>query len=869
MPPCARRLVGLLLWLAAAFSPALDPSQPIEQYGFDVWTSRQGLPQNSVNVILQTRNGYLWLGTEEGLVRFDGVRFMVYSTRNVAAFRQNTVESLVEAPDGDLWIGTVDGLLRRHGEEFTAYREKDGLPDESITALAVTGDGDLWIGTDHGGLARRTPAGLFTTYGHERGLPDDRITSLATVGGSLWITTAGGLARLRDGRVSAFPVGRDGMAARIGSLYATKKGTLWAASSVGLLQIVGDHIVRTWTGRDGMPDGLPSAMLEDRDGSLWIGPGGGDAGAGIARLRDGRVERYSAAHGLPRDVIVISLFEDLEGSVWIGTVGNGLLRFRPAAVRTFTTLNGLNNDYVHNVLEGPDGTVWAGTRGGGVNAVRDLRVGNPVTVRDGLPGDVVMSLALSAHGDLWIGTAHGGVSLLEKGASRPRAPLTGLPDAGPRALLEDRAGALWIGTAGEGLLRYRNGALDRFRASDAIAGDVVNVLCEARDGSIWAGTNTGLSRWKNGAWTTYRESEGLSSAAVKSLLADADGTLWIGTSGGGLVRLRNGRFQAVQARDGLYDDVVFSILDDRLGNLWMSCNRGIFRVARKDLESFFAGQHASVECRSYDEQDGMKSAECNGSFQPSGWRGRDGSLWFATIQGIALIRPGAIRVNTHEPPVLIERLVVDAKSHPLRKGLEIPPGSRTLQIDFTGLSFLAPEKMRFQYHLKGFDEGWVDAGTRRSAYYTNLSPGDYEFRVIAANGDGIWNRTGAVIAFSIQPSFTQTPLFAVLVLLAAAAAAFGLYRMRVRSLKSKARVLERAITEAMSNIRVLRGLFPICAACKKIRDDGGYWKQIDSYIRDHSEAEFSHSICPECMERLYPDFAAESPAEAIEAEKTS
>jgi hypothetical protein len=311
----------------------------------------------------------------------------------------------------------------------------------------------------------------------------------------------------------------------------------------------------------------------------------------------------------------------------------------------------------------------------------------------------------------------------------------------------------------------------------------------------------------------------------------------------------------VKARQGLFDDVVFAILDDGRGNLWMSCNRGIFRVARGELNEFFSGRRSAVTSVAYGEADGMKSAECNGSFQPAGWKGRDGRLWFPTIRGVVVVDPAAMRVNTEAPPVVLERVVADGRDFGLAPGRALPAGTRSIELGYTGLSFLGADRMLFRYRLEGFDAGWVEAGTRRVAYYTNVPPGRYVFHVIACNRDGVWNRSGAALPLAIEPRLTETRLFTGLVAGSIAALALGVYLLRVRRLKTRQRELEAGIAEALSNIRVLRGLFPICASCKKIRDDQGQWSQIESYIRDRSEAEFSHAICPECMERLYPEYA--------------
>lgn len=848
-----------LLFSSPTRARGLDPAQSIEQYGLDSWTSREGLPQNSVDVILQTRDGYLWLGTEEGLVRFDGVRFTVYSSRTVAAFHQNDVTALAQDADGDLWIGTPRGLIRRHGEEFTSFGKADRLPDDEISALAAAPDGTLWIGTAKNGLAVRSAAGVFSTAANRaRGLPGDEVTTLLrTRDGSLWIGTTGGLARLRDGRLTSYARARSVehvSVLHIHDICESKNGALWIATSEGLLRLSGDAgldeaDLESWADRPGMPKGSVSTVLEDRDGSLWIGDE-----SGVARMRDGKVERLTSAEGLPA-TLVISFFEDREGSLWVGTVGAGILRFREAPVRTFTRRDGLTNDFVRPVLEAADGTIWAGTRAG-VNLIRAGRVIGSVTTRDGLPDDSITALAPSSDGSMWVGTGAGAVALVSRGRARTLTTAAGPSTASVRVLLEDHAGSLWIGTAGGGLIRFEQGAFSKLTSAQGLAGDDVVALREGPDGSLWIATRTGLSCLRGGKFEALPSltGQGTSGSSVLSLLADPDGTLWIGTTGDGLQRLRSGRISALTARNGLFDDVVFSIVDDRRGNFWMSCNRGIFRVARAELEEFFAGKRPRVTSVSYSEADGMRSAECNGSFQPSAWRSQDGGLWFATIQGVSVIYPSAIRRNSKTPPVILERVVVDSREVALGPKIQIAPGSRSLELQFTGLSFLNSPKMLFRYRLEGFDDAWVDAGGRRTAYYTNLPPGDYVFRVIAANADGVWNRAGASLRLKIQPRFTETPVFAIGAALVLAGTAFAIFRLRLRRLNQRAKELQAAVTEAMSNIRILRGLFPICASCKKIRDDGGYWKQIDGYIRDHSEAEFSHSICPDCMERLYPEF---------------
>jgi ligand-binding sensor domain-containing protein len=842
--------LGAVFLFAAASARGLDPSKSIAQYGLDSWLARDGLPQNSASTICQTRNGYLWFGTEEGLVRFDGVRFSVYSTRNTPAFRENTVEALAEGTDGSLWVGTTRGLLRKSGERFKAYGQSDGLPDDSVLALLADRDGTLWIGTERRGLAHWSRERFLPSPAGARGLPSEKVTALArSRDGALWAGTDRGLARLQKGEVISYRK-RDGLPSdRITDLRESRDGSLWVGTAGGLARISDGRVAAVFTARDGLTSDNVGSLFEDRDGSLWIGTRGG-----LCRLRNGAVERFTSAEGLPNDVVT-ALFEDHEGSIWFGTDGGGLSRLWDGPIISYTIREGLSNDFVWPVLEDAAGTIWVGTRGGGLNRLRDGRF-SALTARDGLPLDSVSALSLAREGGLWIGTSGGVLARWQEGrvtfSNRKE-----LPSRSIRVLLEDRHGALWIGTDGGGLVRLDKGRFSAFSSADGLAGETVNSLCEDAEGSLWIGTLTGLSRWKDGGFVAFREKDGLASDSIRALHADSDGTLWIGTSGGGLMRFSRGRFGAVTVRQGLFDDVVFAILDDARGNLWMSCNHGIFRVARKELDDFFAGRRAGVTSVSYGEADGMKSAECNGSFQPAGWRSHDGRLWFSTIRGVAVVDPAAIHVNTEPPPVVLERIVADGRDYGSASGQRLPAGTRSIELHYTGLSFLGAARVQFQYRLDDFDADWVDVGTRRVAYYTNVPPGRYVFRVIACNRDGVWNRVGAALPLTIAPRLTETRLFWGTVAAVVVGLGFAAYRLRVRSLQAQARELEAGIQVALSKIRVLRGLFPICASCKKIRDDKGYWSQIESYIRDRSEAEFSHSICPECAKKLYPEYAEE------------
>jgi hypothetical protein len=343
-----------------------------------------------------------------------------------------------------------------------------------------------------------------------------------------------------------------------------------------------------------------------------------------------------------------------------------------------------------------------------------------------------------------------------------------------------------------------------------------------------------------------------------SLFEDENKALWIGTYGGGLNRLKDGQFTALTTKQGMYDNSAFRILEDAQKNFWLTCNRGIYRVSERELNDCADGKTQTIYCTVFGMADGLRSVKCNGSCQPAGIRTRDGRLWFPTIKGAAIIDPVKIQQNTYLPPVLIERVLFDKQEVMIDSLVQVGPGDGNLEFYYTALSYAAPKMVSFKYMLVGFDKDWIDAGVRRVAYYTNVPPGSYMFKVIACNNDGVWNTKGATLELSLAAHFYQTTWFYGLVLVALGGAGFGVHRLRVWRLLVKEKMLKTYVEEAMAKIKVLNGLIPICASCKKIRNDKGYWSQLEEYINEHSEATFSHGVCPECAEKLYGGYLTKS-----------
>ena len=754
---------------------ALDGKRGLSQYSLSIWQTRDGLPQNTIQTLIQTHDGYIWVGTLEGLVRFDGVRFQTFDRRNTPQMLSNVVRALLESRRGELWIGTNAGLLRLLDGQFTAYTTDEGLSHNFVTVLCETGDGSLWVGTAGGGLDRLRD-GKFTHYSTREGLSGDYITALhAGEDGSLWVGTTQGLSISRGGGFESYTTATGLANDRVQALCGDGAGGVWVGTDGGL-QRLRDGEFTNYTGRDGLADGDIHALLRDREGSLWVGT----SNTGVVRFRHGAFTSLTRSDGLSHN-LVWSLCEDREGNMWVGT-SNGLNRLADGKFTTYGVATGLPAEGVWSIFEDRAGAVWVGTDGGGLSRLESEKFVD-VLPRDARLGGGVLSLYEDRAGDLWVGALGALVQVRRGQVFKVYTAREGLGGNSVRAIVGDSAGRLWVGTNG-GLNRLEGGRLTRLTTRNGLSHDNVRALHFDRAGDLWIGTiGGGLDRLRDGEFTHYTTAEGLPSNGVRSIFEDEDGTLWIGTDGG-LVRLRDGKVTAFTSAVGMFDDTVMGLIEDGDGNFWMASNKGVFRTSKRGLEDFAAGRAARITGEVFGTADGMLSAECNGVSQPSAIRARDGRLWFATVSGAAVVDPSKLG-PAPPPPVVIENMVVDDEEVNDAAGRELAPGAQRIEFHYTGLSFVAPERVRFRYRLEGFDRDWVEAGTRRAAYYTNLPPGRYRFQVAAANGDGVWNTENKSIEFGVRPHFFQTRWFYALCAAATLALAWGLYLLHVRRIRQQ------------------------------------------------------------------------------------
>jgi ligand-binding sensor domain-containing protein/signal transduction histidine kinase len=748
---------------------ALDPNHTLSEYGRQVWFSENGLPQNTVQAITQTHDGYIWIGSQEGLARFDGVKFEVFDKQNTPQITSNDVRVLFEDRENALWIGTSAGLIRRQNDQFAAFAASEGISDNNISDITQDRSGSVWIASSAGLTMYRD--GNFKLVEARPGF--QRL--LATRDGSILVAGPAGIEIFQKGSIVFSEIPEEVRPANVTALAEDRDGGLWYGTPEGLWEVRGGQKTVHPINEE-LPNGRINCLHVDPAGAVWIG-----TSSGLARLRNGQMETLTAVNGLSSN-LVLAIFEDREGSVWVGTEAGGLNLLKNRKFTTFTSKDGLASDLVKAIYQDRQGSVWIGTNGGGLTLLKDGKT-RTFTTRDGLASDVVLSLAGDDAGNIWVGTPDG-LNLFKGGNFKTFTVADGLSNDLVRSVYVDKRGDLWVGTRA-GLNRFRDNQFTIYTTKDGLANDFIGALFEDSRGNLWIGTLGGLSKLAGDSFTTFTTNDGLSSNTVTCLFEEQGGDLWVGTNGGGLNRLREGKFVSFTSRDGLPDDVIYRILEDGNDRLWCSSNKGVFRLDKKELNALAAKQIRTLSPTLYGTPDGMLTRECSGGGHPAAWKMNDGKLWFATIKGVATVDADHLAVNSIPPPLVIEQVRIDDQGAPLKPSMKVAAGSTRFDFYYTAPSFIAPENVRFKYKLEGFDPDWIDGGSRRVAFYTNLRPGNYKFRVMAANSDGVWNEQGAAFDFYLQPRLYQTYWFYALVLLLLGAIGWQLYRLRVRRISSQ------------------------------------------------------------------------------------
>jgi signal transduction histidine kinase/ligand-binding sensor domain-containing protein len=741
---CAAVLLG-----AGTHARAIDPDTPLADLSTQAWVLENGLPQNTVQALAQTPDGFLWVGTEAGLARFDGSGFQVFDRNSAPALPASDIHCLLASADSSLWIGTSQGLARLRDGAVTVLTTRDGLPSNDIRALHLDAGGQVIVSTATGEAEIKGLRVAPVTY-EMLPAPDSaaNVVFTATLSdGRSAQATRSIVTVIEHGKQLRFNVGRQLPGTRIQALLADREGSLWIGTNGGLARFVGDTL-QLFPPTDSLGALSVLALLEDREGDLWIGT----EAEGLHILRNRRFFTFGAREGLSSDATT-TVVEDRTGTLWVGTSGSGLnavpLRKGAAGadvfpshagIRTYTVKNGLVSNIILSLAAAPDGDLWVGTPDG-LNRIRSGRI-NTFTSADGLPDDFIRSLWVDTNGSLWVGTRHGLAHWIDRPGTLPQIKI--------------------------------------YTQASGLGSDLVGAMTRDAQGDLWVATLAGLSRLQAGSIDNFTTANGLSSNVVTALLPRRDGSLLIGTENRGLDLRVGNKFSPVtnSAPDAA---AIHAILDDGRGHLWFATGNGIARCDYRNA----AGDAVNLctHWAQFGTADGLRTRQMATNSHPSAWQTRDGRLWFAAPQGLVEVDPAHFQLNALPPPVALERFAVDDLDQPLYSaspGLRIAAGHVHFQFDYAALSYVAPQKIRYRYMLQGFDRNWTYAGSRRSAYYTNIPPGNYTFRVEAANNDGLWNNAGATLSFDLQRHFYQTLWFYALLLAIAIAAVLLLLRRRLR-----------------------------------------------------------------------------------------
>jgi len=808
---CGLLLLGLM---AGSMLHALEPSAApwLKQYGSRAWNAENGLPQNTVRGLAQTQDGYLWAGTDEGLVRLNGNDLAVFNTANTPQMQSNLVQSLLSTRDGALWISTTNGLIVYRARQFQRIDVAAGLPSavvafaredragrvwvstaagvcvmrqarcerlaalgnlivDSIKQYADAGDNSFWIASGSQ-LLHLAADDLHRLAAFDTG-DRNTITALALdANENLLVGTSDGLLRYREGILTRVPLAGSAKRIEIRKMLAEPDGAVWLGTSSGLM--VGH--ANQYAPVVGIPPVAVQTLQRDKQGALWIG-----TSRGLLRLAKGQLSRFHSGDALAAAAILTTL-EDREGTLWLGTELDGLLAIRHQAFTTYSSADGLSADAARSVMQDAHGTLWIGTDGGGL----DHSTANgfiAVTSRNGLSSDVVLSLAGVPNGDVWVGTPTG-LNRIRGGVVKVFTTSDGVADDFIRSLCVDAGGAVWIGTR-HGLTRYAGESFTSYSTLDGLGGDFIGAMTQRRNGDLLIATPGGLTVMHKGQFHNYPPTDRGASSVVTAIFEDAQGTVWLGSNGSGLSRLDGTTLTPVQSAK--LPRTIYGILEDDRGYLWLSAHGGIYRVRMRDLQTAIATHTDVPHLDSYDTTDGMRIGEGSGGGHPAAYRMRDGTLWFTTMRGVSTTDPANLPYNSAPPSVVIETLLIDGvprQQIELQKWMEIAPGKHRVEFQYAGLTFVAPQKVRYRYKLEGFDREWIEAGRQRSTVYTNLAPGKYFFRVAAMNSDGVWSEADATSALRIRPFFYQTGWFYGLLLLSIAAAAYLVYWWRVHQVEA-------------------------------------------------------------------------------------
>ena len=792
-----RRFLLLVLVGTSPGLLALDSEWQASQFQHDIYTREDGLPADVVWQVIQSRQGYLWLGTQNGLVRFDGTRFKTFDAQSTPAFGVSDVRAVAETGAGSIWAGTYGGgAVHRVGDQFTSLTSADGLAGDIIYDIHVDRNGSVWFATASG--LSRLVDGEITSWTTDDGLVANRVFRIAEApGGELWLATLTGGLSLFDGETFTNFTPDDGLdSVQMHMLFSDETGFLAGSYTGGLFRLDGVDRPAPLP-RGDLPADLPmQSALRDRDGNLWIG----SYGRGLWRWSiGGQARQFDLGNANPRHIF--DLLEDREGNVWLASM-DGLHRLSQGLFQNWGAPEGLADATF--VVTGHDGDILAGSEGQGLFRLSQDGEISRMNTDDGLTSNSISALMIDSQDRIWAGTFGGGINIIDGEDVQHIGNDEGLTSNQIFAIHEHSDRSVWVAAEG-GINHLVEGGIEKITTEQGLPEGIIRHIMEDDAGRLWLSAGSAVAVYDNGTIKTWGQTDGLTGGPFSTTWADENGTLWIGMRNGGLARLDDGSLFQFDSSHGMPQQSVLAIVPDDAGNLWLSGSAGLVRVRRRALEAVAAGRAESLDARLYNESDGLRSSQFMGGFQPAGTRDGDGRLWFPTSRGLAMIDPAHAEPREPQLDLVIEQVRVNSERVGQETKLRLPATARALEIDYTAPRMSSPERIRFRYRLVGFDDEWQLAGDRRTAYFTGLTPGPKTFEVQATTEAAGFDDPAAVaierLALYRAPFWYQTWWFICLVLVGLALAALGIYRIAVRQSRRRERRLESLVNRRTRELR--------------------------------------------------------------------
>jgi len=779
----------------------LDPNKSVDLYLVDQWEMSEGLPSNTVCSVTQTADGYLWIGTSRGLVRFDGMKFTTRFGEKEEIYSQEIRHLFVDR-EGTLWIGSAEGLTSYQFQtgQFKTFTKNDGITGDGIRRIKDDMRGNIWISFTVSYVNRFTD-GKFFAFNATHGLLGKKINAIVEdrQGNLLFGTHENGIFSYRDGKFFKYSLpGLDNVL--IITMHEDRWGDLWIGTKNGLFRVNGGNRItgkgtERYTSADGLASDHITSIAEDSEGNLWVG-----TTKGLNRIKK-KQDDSVGFESLLKPFEIYPIFEDREKSLWIGTSNSGIIRLKDGKFMPYAPLEARQEEIPASLFEDRHGDIWIGTAGGKLFRCQGNDLIESAPIQE-LSGTGITAIAEDGKGNLWLGTTGKGVFQKKNGTFLQFTTRQGLADNVVRSIYMDSRGNLWFSTSdGVSVLRSNNSIIESLKSRGGLSGKEVHNVFEDKTHTIWIAADKGITILKNGEFSKRTMIKYLKDIPVTCIYEDVDSPsatnriFWIATYGEGLKRFQNGKFFSYTTVDGMASSFIYQFLEDQQGNFWLMSDSGILRISKSKLNRFASGFIDEINCISFGISDGMKSLEFdNACSRNSALKARNGEFWFITRKGISIVNPAKIRINKTPPPVVIEAVFFNHQSLSFYHVTHAEPvtgkGITNVSFHFTAPTFLSPEKIQFKYQLQGFDRGWISLppGNERAARYKNLAPGTYTFKVIACNAEGVWNQTGNSLTFTLKPLFYQTFLFKIAVLLlffTFLSAAFYFYKKRPFKKKAK------------------------------------------------------------------------------------